>query len=261
MLVTGAARGIGAAAASCCAAQGAVVVICDIDEETGRKTAGDIIARGGRCSFIHTDITDESSVAQLFTGILAEHGRLDWAVNNAGIEVAMSATPDVSIADFDRLMSVNLRGTFLCLREELKLMREQRSGAVVNISSVAGLDGINGSIVYNASKHAVVGMTKCAAMDVGPYGVRVNSIAPGATRTEMAEAYFRQMPDALDAIRKMIPMDRIADPSETAEAIFWLLSDKASFVSGQTLTVDGGMMAGRIYGRIGEERDDEQAAD
>ena len=244
VLVTGAARGIGAATARCCAAEGATVIICDLDEEAGRETARSI---GPRCTFVAADIADEQSVTQLIAGIVADHGRLDGAVNNAGIEVALTPAPDVSMADFDRLMSVNLRGTFLCLREQLKVMRERRSGAVVNISSVAGLDGINGSIVYNASKHAVVGMTKCAAMDMGPHGVRVNSIAPGATRTEMAEAYFRQMPSALEGVLGMIPMDRIADPSETAEAICWLLSDKASFVSGQTIAVDGGMMAGHIY--------------
>ncbi len=244
VLVTGAARGIGAATALCCANEGAIVVLCDLDEQGGRETAARI---GGKASFVRADIADEESVETLFAGIIAAHGRLDGAVNNAGIEVPLVPVPDVSMADFDRLMRVNLRGTFLCLRAELRIMREQRSGAVVNISSVAGLDGINGSIVYNASKHGVVGMTKCAAMDMGPHGVRVNSIAPGATRTEMADAYFQQIPGALDMVRGMIPMDRIADPSETADAICWLLSDRSSFVSGQTLAVDGGMMAGRIY--------------
>lgn len=244
VLVTGAARGIGAATALACANEGAIVVLCDLDEQGGRETAARI---GGAASFIRADIADEQSVEQLFADIIAAHGRLDGAVNNAGIEIALAPVPDVSMADFDRLMRVNLRGTFLCLRAELRIMRAQRSGAVVNISSVAGLDGINGSIVYNASKHGVVGMTKCAAMDMGPHGVRVNSIAPGATRTEMADAYFRQIPGALDMVRGMIPMDRIADPSETADAICWLLSDRSSFVSGQTLAVDGGMMAGRIY--------------
>ncbi len=248
VLVTGAARGIGAATARACADDGAIVVICDLDRAAGEETAQSIAAQGGRCTFTHADIADEQSVSRLIAGIVADHGRLDGAVNNAGIEVALTPTPDVSMDDFDRLMAVNLRGTFLCLREQLKVMREQRSGAVVNISSVAGLDGINGSIVYNASKHGVVGMTKCAAMDMGPHGVRVNSIAPGATRTEMAEAYFRQMPSALEGVLAMIPMDRIADPAETAQAVCWLLSDKASFVSGQTMAVDGGMMAGHIYG-------------
>ncbi|MDB5687591.1 MAG: hypothetical protein JWR77_2180, partial [Rhizorhabdus sp.] len=183
VLVTGAARGIGAATALTSANEGATVILCDLDEQGGRDMAARI---GGTASFVRADIADEQSVEQLFAGIIAAHGRLDGAVNNAGIEIALAPVPDVSMADFDRLMWVNLRGTFLCLRAELRIMRAQRSGAVVNISSVAGLDGINGSIVYNASKHGVVGMTKCAAMDMGPHGVRVNSIAPGATRTEMA---------------------------------------------------------------------------
>lgn len=117
----------------------------------------------------------------------------------------------------------------------------------MNISSVAGLDGINNSVVYNSSKHAVVGMTKCAAMDVGSLGIRVNSIAPGATQTEMVEEYFKQIPNARQIVVNKIPMQRIAKPSETAEAICWLLSDRSSFVSGHTLVVDGAMLAGRMY--------------
>lgn len=247
VLITGAARGIGAAAAARCADEGAIVILSDVNEAAGLETASRIVDHGGHASFIKADIADESSVMQLFANIAAKHGRLDGAVNNAGVEAPLTSTPDVVMADFDNLMRINLRGTFLCLREELRIMRDQRSGSVVNISSVAGLDGINGSIVYNASKHAVVGMTKCAAMDMGPLGIRVNSIAPGATRTEMADAYFKQMPGAMTTITAMIPMNRIAEPSETSEAIVWLLSDRASFVSGQTLAVDGGMLAGRIY--------------
>lgn len=247
ILVTGAARGIGAATALTCAREGATVVVCDLNEAQGVGTVDKIKASGGSALFRRADIADEQSVEELFSAIHAACGRLDGAVNNAGIEVQLTPTPDVSMADFDKLMRVNLRGTFLCLRAELRVMREQRRGAVVNISSVAGLDGINNSIVYNASKHAVVGMTKCAAMDMGPHGVRVNSIAPGATKTEMAEEYFRQIPDALPVVLKKIPLNRIANPAETAEAICWLLCDRSSFVTGQTLAVDGGMLAGRIY--------------
>jgi len=247
VLVTGGARGIGAATALCCAQEGATVVTCDLNETKGADTIAKIAAVGGSAKFVPADISDDASVQQLFSVIHSTYGRLDGAVNNAGIGVPLTSTPDVSMSDFDKLMRVNLRGTFLCLREELRLMREQKRGSVVNISSVAGLDGINNSIVYNASKHAVVGMTKCAAMDMGPHGVRVNSIAPGATNTEMGEEYFKKIPGALEVILKKIPMQRVANPSETAEAICWLLSDRSSFVTGQTIAVDGGMLAGRIY--------------
>jgi NAD(P)-dependent dehydrogenase (short-subunit alcohol dehydrogenase family) len=247
ILITGGARGIGAATAANCAVEGASVIICDLNEAQGAETARTINSRGGNASYMHSDIGDEKSVDNLFASIRSKYGRLDGAVNNAGIEVAPASTPDVSMADFDKIMRINLRGTFLCLREELRLMRESRCGSVVNISSVAGLDGINNSIVYNASKHAVVGMTKCAALDMGALGIRVNSVAPGATQTEMVDDYFKQIPRAREIVTKKIPMQRIARPNEIAEAVCWLLSDKSSFVSGHTVVVDGGMLAGRMY--------------
>jgi len=247
VLVTGASMGIGAATAIACAQEGASVVTCARSEAKSQAVIEQIRAAGGTARFIRADIADDASLDALFAQIMADHGRLDGAINNAAMEVPLAPTPDVSMSDFDALMGTNLRGTFYCLREELKIMRTQKSGSVVNITSVAGVDGIDKNVVYCASKHAIVGMTKAAALDMGKYGVRVNSLAPGATRTEMMEAHLAQFPDAMEILFKKIPLARVASTEEMAQSIIWLLSDRSSYITGQTILVDGGMMAGRMY--------------
>ena len=247
VLITGASMGIGAATARAAAKEGATVITCARNEAKGQAVIDAIKADGGAGRFIRADISDDASLDNLFAQIMAEHGRLDGAVNNAAMEVPLTTTPDVKMADFDALMATNVRGTFYCLRAETRIMREQTSGSVVNVTSVAGVDGIDGSVAYVASKHAIVGMTKSAAMDMGRFGVRVNNLAPGATRTEMMAEHLSQFPDAMTILLKKIPLNRVASPDETADSIVWLLSDRASYVTGQTILVDGGMMAGRMY--------------
>jgi len=247
VLVTGASMGIGATTAMACAAEGASVVTCARSEAKGEAVAEKIRAAGGAARFIRADIAEDASVEALFATIRADYGRLDGAVNNAAVEVPLAATPDVTMSDFDTLMGVNLRGTFLCLREELRTMREQSAGSVVNVTSVAGVDGIDKNVVYCASKHAIVGMTKAAALDMGKHGVRVNSLAPGATRTEMMEEHLAQVPGAMDILLKKIPLRRTASTMEMADQVIWLLCDRSSYVTGQTILADGGMMAGRMY--------------
>lgn len=247
VLVTGASMGIGAATAMAAAKEGATVITCARNVDKGQAVIERIKAEGGAGRFIRADIADDASLDALFAQIMAEHGRLDGAVNNAAMEVPLTTTPDVEMADFDALMATNVRGTFYCMREELRIMRAQKSGSVVNVTSVAGVDGIDGSVAYVASKHAVVGMTKSAAMDMGKFGVRVNNLAPGATRTEMMAEHLAQFPDAMPMLLKKIPLDRVARPDETADSIVWLLSDRSSYITGQTILVDGGMMAGRMY--------------
>ncbi len=247
VLVTGASMGIGAATALACAAAGATVVTCARNADKGQAVIERLKAAGGQGRFVQADISVDADLDRMFALILSEYGRLDGAVNNAAMEVPLTSTPEVKMADFDALMATNLRGTFYCMREELKIMREQRSGSVVNVTSVAGVDGIDGSVLYVASKHAIVGMTKSAAMDMGKFGVRVNNLAPGATRTEMMEEHLAQFPNAMDILLKKIPLGRVAQTDETAQSILWLLSDMASYVTGQTILVDGGMMAGRMY--------------
>jgi len=247
ILVTGASMGIGAATAATCAREGATVVTCARNEAKGAAVIDGIVAAGGAGRFVRADISDDAEIDHLFEVIMSEYGRLDGAVNNAAVDAPRARAPDVSMSDFDAVMRTNLRGTFYCLRHELRIMREQAAGSVVTITSVAGVDGIDASLVYASSKHALTGMTKCAAIDMGQHGVRVNCIAPGATRTEMMGEYLSQFPDAMNVLTKKIPLLRVASPEEMADSIVWLLSDRSSFITGQTILVDGGMMAGRAY--------------
>jgi NAD(P)-dependent dehydrogenase (short-subunit alcohol dehydrogenase family) len=247
VLVTGASMGIGAATALACAQEGAQVITCARNEARGEAAIDAIRAAGGSARFIRADIGDEAEVDRMFAAIRADYGRLDGAVNNAAMEIALAPTADISLDDFDAIVRVNLRGAFHCLREELRIMREQGAGSVVNVTSVAGVDGIDNSGPYCATKHALVGLTKCAAMEMGKLGVRVNNVAPGATGTEMMDEHLSQIAGAMEIVLKKIPMDRIARPAETADSIVWLLSDRSSYITGQTILVDGGMMAGRLY--------------
>lgn len=247
VLITGASMGIGAATAAACAKEGAVVVTCARREDKGQAVVEKIRADGGRASFIRADISDDASLDALFAQVHAEFGRLDGLVANAAMEAPLAATPDVSMDDFDAVMGANLRGTFYCLRAACRIMREQESGSIVLVTSVAGVDGIDKNVVYVSSKHALTGMTKSAALDMGKHGVRVNALAPGATRTEMMEEHLAQVPNAMEVLLKKIPLRRVASTDEAAQGILWLLSDRSSYVTGQTILVDGGMMAGRMY--------------
>lgn len=229
ILVTGASAGIGRAA-------------CDLFEREGATVIG--TARrppaGGMARFIAADLARPAEVDRLFATIEAEHGALDGAFNNAGISQDAIPLPDTPPELFDSVFDINVRAMWLCLRHELRIMRARKRGAIVNTASIAGLRGYRGLSVYTASKHAVIGLTKAAALDAAEYGVRVNCICPGTTRSGMMERQMLTRPGGEAATLKTIPLNRIAQPAEQANAAAWLLSDAASFVTGDAMVVDGG---------------------
>ena len=234
-LVTGASSGIGKATALAFAGHGYAVVTADVHEPPGSDGS----------HFIRCDVSDEASVASLFAQIESEFGRLDAAFNNAGVLGDLGPTADCSSANFDRVLATNLRGAFLCLREELRIMAGQEGGgAIVNCSSVAGLVGLAGAPAYVASKHALAGLTKTAALEYAKAGIRVNAVCPGPIDTPMLDDLMAAMPGGRDGILAMEPVGRLGNPEEIAAAVIWLCSPAASFVTGQAIAVDGGWTTG-----------------
>jgi NAD(P)-dependent dehydrogenase (short-subunit alcohol dehydrogenase family) len=243
VLVTGGASGIGRATAHAFAREGAIVVVADRDAEAGAIVAADLVAGGASAEFVRCDVTAAAEVDALVAGLVARHGRLDAAFNNAGIEEESARLADGDEALFDRMMAVNVKGVWLCLRAQLRQMARQRSGAVVNTASVAGLVGAPKHAIYAASKHAVIGLTRSAAAEYGRVGVRVNAICPGVIRTPMFERALERQVATEDAIRAMHPVGRIGEVDEVANAVLYLCSDESPFVTGHALTIDGGMTA------------------
>lgn len=242
-LVTGASSGIGKATAKAFAHEGYTTILADVHEEEGRAAAGECEREGATCQFIRCDVSDESSVQNLIGEIVSRFGRLDAAFNNAGIEGALGPTADCATDNFDRIIAVNLRGVFLCLREELRQMtKQERGGAIVNCSSIAGLIGFAGIPAYTASKHGVVGLTKNAALEYAKANIRVNAVCPGAIDTPMLD---RLMMGGVphETIVATEPVNRLGTPAEIAAAVVWLCSGNASFVTGQAIAVDGGWTA------------------
>ena len=239
-LVIGATSGIGRATAIAFAKAGANVVLAGLGDEQGKAAEAEIEALGRDALFIPADVTREADVKAVVDQGAARFGRIHAAVNNAGIECAYGPVQDRTIEEFDRLISVNLRGVFLGLRHEIPHMLQHGGGAIVNTASQAGLTGLANVAIYTASKHGVVGLTKSAALEVARQNIRINAVAPGPVDTGL----LHRMVDGkvpLDAIAEDNPMGRIAAPSEIAEAIVWLCSDAASYVTGHTLAIDGGM--------------------
>ena len=239
-LVIGATSGIGRATAIAFAKAGANVVLAGLGDEQGKAAEAEIKALGRDALFIPADVTREADVKAVVDQGAARFGRIHAAVNNAGIECAYGPVQDRTIEEFDRLISVNLRGVFLGLRHEIPHMLQHGGGAIVNTASQAGLTGLANVAIYTASKHGVVGLTKSAALEVARQNIRINAVAPGPVDTGL----LHRMVDGkvpLDAIAEDNPMGRIAAPSEIAEAIVWLCSDAASYVTGHTLAIDGGM--------------------
>lgn len=242
-LVTGASAGIGKATAKAFARESYTTVLADVNEGQGRDAAAECEREGGTCQFIRCDVADETSVQNLIGEIVSRFGRLDAAFNNAGIEGALGPTADCTTENFDRIIAVNLRGTFFCLREELRQMtKQERGGAIVNCSSIAGLIGFAGIPAYTASKHGVVGLTKNAALEYAKANIRVNAVCPGAIDTAMLD---RLMTSGVprETIVATEPVNRLGTPEEIASAVVWLCSGSASFVTGQALAVDGGWTA------------------
>ncbi|MFO7581791.1 SDR family NAD(P)-dependent oxidoreductase [Guyparkeria sp.] len=242
-LVTGSARGIGRATVLAFARAGANVVIADLHDEDGRALVEEVEAMGRQALYVHCDVSDSESVAALFRAVRERFGRLDHACNNAGIEGEQAPTGESSLENFDRVIGVNLRGVFLCMREELRLMLENGGGSIVNMASVAGLIGFAGLPAYCASKGGVVQLTRTAAVEYAEQGVRVNAVCPGAIQTEMIDRITGPEEDRRRDLRAMHPMNRFGTPDEVAETVVWLCSKGAGFITGQALPVDGGFVA------------------
>ncbi|WP_176594599.1 SDR family NAD(P)-dependent oxidoreductase [Sphingobium sp. EM0848] len=241
-VITGGARGMGEATSRLFAQHGAHVVIADILEEDGRALAKEI---GSAAEFIRLNVAEEGDWAALVDGVMTRHGRIDALVNNAGV-IAFGPIEALQSADIDRVLAVNVKGPMLGLKHVGGAMKAAGRGAVVNISSIDGLRGVNALSLYSASKWAVRGFTKSAALEFGPHGVRVNSVHPGGVDTVMSNPLGAQG-DARNSGYERVPLQRIGEPQEIAAASLFLCSDEASYISGAELAVDGGWTAGYYH--------------
>jgi NAD(P)-dependent dehydrogenase (short-subunit alcohol dehydrogenase family) len=242
-LVTGAASGLGLATAQAFADAGASVVVADWHEEAARTVAAGIAAKGGKALAIRCDVSKDDEVEAMVAKTVETFGRLDVAYNNAGVQNVLAETADATAADYDRVMGINLRGVWSSMKFELRQMRKQESGAIVNCSSLGGLLGGAERGTYHAAKHGVIGFTKSAALEYGKRGIRVNAICPGLIQTPMSDRMIAEgQGDALKAMEKMIPMGRVGRPEEIASSVLWLCSHAASYVTGQSISVDGGFV-------------------
>ena len=242
-LVTGGGSGLGQAAARLLAGRGARVVVADINETGGAETVQQCIDAGSEAVFVRTDVTEEGDVEGAVATAVDRWGRLDAAINNAGINGPTKPIADYTLDEWNTVLSINLTGIFLGLKYEIPQMLAQGGGAIVNTSSGAGLRGFALLPAYVATKHAVLGLTKAAALAYVKEGVRVNAVCPGSTRTPLLEGFMGGDPAMEAAMANSAPIGRLARPEEIAEAMVWLLSDAASFMVGHALAVDGGAVA------------------
>ncbi len=240
-LVTGGSSGIGRAAAQIMAREGARVVVADIAQDGGEEIAALIRRNGREAVFIRADVAKAGDVEALIRQTVALYGRLDCALNNAGTSGNVAATADCTLEDWERVMRVNLFGVWYCMKYEIPQMLKSGGGAIVNTSSISGLHGVRNQAAYSASKHGVIGLTKTAALEYGKAGIRVNALCPGWTISGMTQK--REVHDVDPAFLSNYAVGRAGTPEEVAESAVWLCSDRASFVNGHALIVDGGRMA------------------
>lgn len=239
-LITGGSSGIGRGTAMVFAREGAKVVVADILVEEGHETVRMVKEAGGEAFFVKCDVSQASEVKALVENIVNDHGRLDCAFNNAGVEGNVSMTADGAEDNWDQVMGVNLRGVWLCMKYEIPQMLEQGGGTIVNTASVGGLVGLQGLSAYCASKGGVVQLTKAAALEYARSNIRINAVCPGGVKTGMSRRLAKQ-PQIGDNVPT--PMKRWAKPEEVGEAVAWLCSDAATFVTGHAMAVDGGFVA------------------
>jgi NAD(P)-dependent dehydrogenase (short-subunit alcohol dehydrogenase family) len=242
-LVTGGASGIGRSTALAFSAEGTRVVVADIAIDGGKETVRLIKDNGCQACFIQTDVTRADEVKKMVDGAVENYGQLDFAFNNAGIEGDLASVTRYTEENWDRVVNINLKGVWLCMKYEIPQMLKQGGGAIVNTSSTAGLTGIGSNPAYVASKHGVVGLTKAAALTYAKRGIRVNSVCPGVIYTPLVKQLIDTYPDMEKVVTGLNPMARLGSPEEVAQAVIWLCSDAASFITGHPLSIDGGVVA------------------
>jgi len=243
-LITGASSGIGRATAVAFAKVGAKVAIADISETGGAETVNLIHQMGGEAIFIKTDVSSAKQVRELVKKVVAVYGAIHCAVNNAGIEGARTSTVAYSEENWDKIIDINLKGVWLCMKYQIPYLREIGGGAIVNMASIAGLrSALPGFSAYTASKHGLIGLTKAAAVEYGRVGIRVNAVCPGFIDTPMVSKDPTRQAEIENWIETSLPLGRLGTPQEVAETVIWLCSPAASFITGHALVVDGGFMA------------------
>jgi NAD(P)-dependent dehydrogenase (short-subunit alcohol dehydrogenase family) len=240
-VVTGASSGIGKSVSELYAREGAAVVLSDINQELGEKTTEEIRKAGGEAIFVSADVSKPSDCENMVKAAMDKYGRLDFACNNAGIGGDQNPTADYSLESWDKAIAVNLSGVFYCMKYELPAMLKGGGGSIINMASILGRVGFAGAVGYVAAKHGVLGLTKTAAIEYAPHGVRVNVVGPGFISTPLIKE-LEENPEINNMLISLHPVGRLGKPVEVAELVIWLSSDKASFVTGAYYPVDGGYL-------------------
>ncbi|MBU1053397.1 MAG: SDR family oxidoreductase [Proteobacteria bacterium] len=239
-LITGGAMGIGQATALAFAREQAKILVADIMVKGGEDTVRMIKEAGGDAYFIKTDISQRSDIEEMVRETIGIYDRIDYAFNNVGVGVNLALTADFAEENWDHVMNINLKGIWLCMKYEIPIMLKQGGGVIVNMSSASGLHGTPYQCAYSASKHGVLGLTKTTALEYAKFGIRVNAVCPGPILTPGTEGYFNRDPEAKAKLNATTPMGRIGLPQEIAETVLWLCSGGASYITGQSIAIDGG---------------------